>query len=218
MASKLKRFLIGLVAGALALSCSSTPKKTPELSKMEGKKVALIEIEGESTSRSIVEVALVNQLLQHGSFVLVSKQDVEAARRAPEQDPRDWKGIAKRAGADYALRGKILEFDADTREGYSSEEVEDSQLAEERGEDAAKTERLFKVKSVTGKVRVELEFADLNSPKDPKDNDTRIGIAESQDQVVQEERKLAARMPPKLRFLEKIANEAFRKFFEIYSK
>jgi hypothetical protein len=200
-----------LVAAALVGgSCSSGPKKTtPELSAMEGKKVALVEIEGEATARSVSEVALINQLVSRGTFILVSKQDVEAARQHPGQDPTDWVGIARRAGADFALKGKILEFTGDTRQGYSTVEERDSQLAEDRGDDG-KTERLIKVRALHGKVRIQLQFSPTAR------NDLRTGTAEAEDEVTADTQTEAAHLPPKLRFLEKIANEAFRKFFEQY--
>lgn len=212
---QLKRFIAhGLAtAGLWAIffsGCSSAPKKTPELKKLEGKKVALVEIDGEATARAIVEVALVNQLIKDGTFILVPKQDVQSARTAPSINPGDWQAIAKAAGADYALRADVLEFSADEREGYSTEEVDDSQLKKERGD--GRTQRIYKEKSLTSKVRVELKFADLSQ------NDIRAGIAEAEDQVRAEAKNSSAHLPPRLRFLEKTANEAFRRFFERYNE
>jgi hypothetical protein len=212
---KFKRSLSGLfVLGAIALSlqaCSSAKKKTtPVLSDMNGKKVALISVDGEETPKKIVEVALVNQLVQRGTFILVPKPDVEAARAAPEQDPTDWKGIAKRAGADFALQAKVLKFDAPVREGYSSEEVVDSQLAEEMGTDG-KTQQVFKTKSMEGDVQVELQFTRL------EDGDTRSGVAEAREKVEANAKSSSIRMPPPLRFLEKLSNKAFREFFDRYN-
>jgi hypothetical protein len=207
---------VGIVAFALgAAGCSSARKKTPELSEMLGKPVALISVEGEQTARSVTEVALVNQLIKHGSFELVSKQDVEKARQAPDQDPTDWIGIARRAGAEYGLRAKVLEFDATERQGYSSEQKEDPRLEQDMGslmKKGQKTERVYKVKSLTGKVRVQLEFAKT----DPKDPDLRTAVAEAEDSVTVEAKTEAAHLPPRLRFLEKLENEAFAKFFEQY--
>lgn len=193
------------------VACSTAKKTKPELSDLEGRKVALIDVEGESTSRKVAEVALINQLMKRGSFVLIPKEDVEKARLAPTQDPTDWQGIARRAGAEVALRMKILQFDADTREGYSSEEVKDEILAKERGDDG-KAERLYKVKAMDGTVKVEVQYADLR--KDPPD--VRTGIAQASDKVQAEARTTSAHLPPKLRFLENLANEAFAKFFEQY--
>ena len=201
---------------ALAAGCSTAKKKTaPELARLEGRKVALVDIDGEETARRVVEVALINQLANRGTFILVSKQDVEAARAAPDQSPTDWKGLARRSGAEFALRAKVLEFSAETREGYSSEMVEDSQLAQEQGESARKSERIFKAKAIDGKVRVQLEFTEL-SPKDASDA-VRVAVAEKTDRVSGDEKDGAIHLPPKLRFLENLTNEAFREFFERYN-
>lgn len=211
----MKRFKRGLISFGLALSLISctTAKKNktnPALAEMTGKKVALVSIEGEDTARRVVEVALINQLVQRGTFILVSKQDVEAARTAPQQDPRDWNGIAKRTGADYALRARVIQFQADQNEGYSSDTVYDSQLAEEQGTDG-KTERVYKVKSLDGHVRVELQFIRLS------DNDTRIGFANADEKVEADAQKTAIHLPPSLRFLEKLSNKAFKEFFDQYN-
>ena len=213
-----KRFLKGSVIGiGLALfaslqGCSHAKKKVPELSLLEGKKVALIDVEGEASSRGIVEVALVNQLVKRGTFDLVSKEDVTRARIAPEQNPNDPIGIARRAGADYALKARVLEFSAEEKSGYSSEKTYDSQLAAERGEKEGTIQKLYRVKSLIAKVRIELSL----SKTDPKDSDTRTAIAEAEETVQAEEKTEAAHLPPKLFFLEKLTNEAFARFFEQY--
>lgn len=196
--------------------CAHSPKRTtPELDKLEGKKVALVGVDGEPTGRAVVEVALINELVKRGTFEIVSKQDVDTARVAPNQDPTDWRGIARRAGADYALRAKVLQFDADTHEGYSTVKERDSQLAQEDGEENAETERLYKVKSLEGHIRVELQFAGVSADSDP---DTKTGVAEAQDKVVVEGKTEAAHLPPKLRFLEGLCGVGFKKFFDQYSK
>jgi len=209
MAARSIRRLTAL-AVILALSgCSHTSKKTaPELSKMEGKKVALVEVVGAETERSVVEVALINQLTRNGTFIIIPKEDVQAARVQFQQDPSDWKGIARRAGADYALKARVLQFDAKTNVGYSEEKVDDSLLAEETGE--GETERLYKVKSLTGTIKVELQFANL------ADGTVRMADAEKTDKVFADEREGAAHLPPPLGFLEKLCNEAFQDFFAKY--
>lgn len=207
-AGPLRRLHFLLAAVFLVTGCSSLRKKTPELSEMEGKKVALVEIESEATERKIIEVALVNQLVQHGSFILVSREEIEKARRAPDLKPTDWMELTRRVGADYALRAKVLQFDADVHEGYNKEEVEDTQLEAETGD--ARTERVFKAKAMEAKVRVELSFTRIF------DGDTRTGVAESEDRVVKEAKSEAIHMPPKMRFLENLSNKAFKDFFEKY--
>lgn len=202
---------LALLPLALALgSCSSGAKRTtPELGELEGRKVALVAVEGESSARKIVEVALINQLVEHGSFILVSKQDLEKAKALPNMDPADWKGAARKAGAELALKARVLRFDAKENTGYSKEKVKDSQLAEERGDDG-ETERLYKVHSLDGAVRVELEFTDLGT------GDVRSAVAEETQTVVAEAKTSSAHLPPRLRFLEGLSNQAFHKFFEEY--
>lgn len=206
----LKSKIFGLCFIAAA-GCSSAQKKTPELSDMEGKKVALVEVEGSPTARKIVEVALINQLTQRGTFILVNKKDLQKVRDRADQDATDWQGLAKRAGADIALRAKTLEFEAEEHQGYSEEEVYDSQLAQERGEKEGHTKRLYKVKSLEGRVRVELSFQYLNESKD-----LRVAVAEATETETVEEKERAAVTSPKLRFLETLSNKAFSDFFERY--
>ncbi|MBL7715317.1 MAG: hypothetical protein JNL01_07585 [Bdellovibrionales bacterium] len=208
--------LILTAAVALVASgCASSRKKTtPELSNYEGKKVALVEVEGESTQTAIVEVALVNQLIKRGTFILVSKKEIDQARTQVGTDTSDWKAFAKAAGADIALRAKVIQFDADTHEGYSSEIVDDSQMAAERGEAHRKVEKVFKVKALRGRVQVELQFATLTG-----DNagDLRYAVAQANEDVQESANKSAIHLPPKLRFLEKLTNQAFAKFFDQYN-
>lgn len=204
------RFAGFLVFFLYLLGCAGRrTKDTLELSDLKGKKIALVDIDGgEDTAQAVVETALVNQLIKRGTFILIAKQAVETAKAAPDQDLTDWKGIARRAGADYALRARILDFTASTRQGYSSETIEDSRLKAETGE--GETQRLYKVKRMTGHVAVKLDFAGV-TPETGKAS--RDEVAEATDQVTVEGRTEAAHLPPRLRFLEKIANEAFQKFF-----
>lgn len=167
-------------------------------------------LEGEPTAKKIVEVALVNQLVQKGTFELLSKGEVEAAQAAPEQDPTDWKGIATKAGADYILHANVLQFEAPIREGYSKQEVIDTQLAEERGTDG-KTEQVYKVKAMNGHVKVRLTFTRLS------DDDKRTAVAQADRQIEASAQAGAIHLPPKLRFLEELTNQAFQEFFEKFN-
>lgn len=176
---------------------------------LQGKKVALVDVTAEATSRRIVEVALVNQLIKNGTFILISKQDVDAARGAVDQDPRDWKGIARRAGADYALRANVLQFDAVEHKGYSERQVEDSQLEAETGN--GKTQQVYPVKSLDGHVRIQLEFTDLAH------DDGRSAVAEAQDLVTSEGKDEAIHLPPRMSFLETLTNRALASFFTQYN-
>jgi TolB-like protein len=202
-----------LKALALALpflaACShSAPKTTPELSQMLGKKVAFVEIVGEKTAQQATEVALINQLTRNGTFIIVSKEDVEAARIQFQQDPSDWKGIAKRAGADYALKARVLDFTSQVNVGYSHQTVDDSQMEAETGE--AKSDELYKVKRLVGHVKVELQFANL------ADGTVKVGTAEKDGQVEGDERKAAVHLPPRLSFLISLLEQTFQDFFKEY--
>lgn len=193
-------------------SCSHGQKKTtPELDRLAGKKVALVGIEGEAKAKAIAEVALINQLAQGGDFILISKQDLDTVRARFEQDPTAWRKLARDAGADYALKMKVIDFTADTHEGYSSEIVDDSEMAAERGEKERMTERTFKAKSIEGRVKFELQFTGVN---DEFKGDVRSGFAEASSRVVEDEKNGGIHLPPKLRYLETLSNEAFAGFFK----
>jgi len=203
--------------GLFFVSCSTTKKNSvPELSSLKGKKVALVDVDGEETARKVIEVALINQLVQRGTFILISKQDVQQARIAPEQDPTDWKGIARRAGAEVALRAKVVRFDAQEQTGTMTEEVYDSQLAAEQGTDG-KTQRVYRVKSLEGNVQVQLEFTTLVPSGKVLEDPTRFALAEAQEKVVESEKNSSIHLPLRLRFLENLANNAFKDFFERYN-
>ncbi len=202
---------LALLVSAAGGGCSSAPKKTvPELAGLRGKKVALITVQAEPTARKIIEVALVNQLTKRGTFELVSKEDIEAARARPQQDPLDTAGIARGAGAEVALTAHVLKFDATTRDGHSSFEVEDSQLAAERGEEERKSTRLVRVRALRGEVRIKLAFTDLAN------GDVRTADAEAEREEKADELKGSIRLTPKMRFLEELTNRAFEDFFERY--
>ena len=190
-------------------SCKTAPKKTtPELAKLAGKKVALVSVEAEDSARSMIEVALVNQLISRGTFILISQQDVETARVDFRQDPTNWRALARRAGADVALRAHVIALDATTRTGYDTEVIKDSQWEEETGE--ATRKKTYKVKSLTGHVEIRLDFTDLSN------DDNRTGVATADEVVKAEEKNSPAVLPMKLSFLEKLTNAAFKKFFLDY--
>jgi hypothetical protein len=202
----------GVVFCLLLAGCSGKKvRTTPELSRLAGKKVALVEVDGEETARNIVEVALVNQLVRTGYFELVSKQDIEAARVALDVDSSHPLAVARKSGADYALEAKVLAFDAVEKQGYSEEKVQDSQLEQETGN--GETTRVYKVKRLDGHVAVELDFTDVRASGK---GETRSAVAEKSEQVSADSRTEAAHLPPRLRFLEKLSNDAFHDFFEKY--
>lgn len=199
---------LALVAGGAA--CSSAPKKTtPELAKFLGKKVALVGVDGEETARAICEVALVNQLRARGTFELLPQSAVNAARTAHDIDSTSDAAVARRAGAELSLRARVLKFSAEEREGYDAVVEEDSQMEAETGN--AQTKRVFKVATLLGTVEVELRFQDLET------SEVRVATAKAEKSTYAESKYKAGHLPPKLGFLEGLANEAFRDFFERYN-
>jgi len=205
------------VAAAMTVtSCASKPKRTtPKLSELEGRKVALVEVEAETTQRQMIEVALVNQLVRDGSFELISKQAIDEARRAPEISPDDWKALAKKAGAEVALRARVVEMEAKDHKGWTRIEKEDSLLAAEQGESARKSKQLVRAQSLEGRVQIELAFTDLITSENP-DTETRKAIAEATETVSSDQSQGPIQLPAKMRFLEKLVNRAFADFFEKY--
>ena len=174
---------------------------------IEGKKVALVSIDAEPTTRKIVEVSLVNELVQHGSFILIPKQDIQSVKNRPSQDPRDEQHIASQAGADFALNLHVLDFSAETREGYSKEEVMDSQLAEEMGTQG-KTERFFKVKELIGRVELEWEWTHLASGQKIQTK------TEAQESVRAEAKNTSIHLPLRMQFLAQLTQKAVSRFFK----
>jgi hypothetical protein len=197
------------------VACSGKKvRTTPQLSKLEGKKVALVEVDGEETAKNIIEVALVNQLARTGYFEIIPKSDILASKIAIDVDSSNPLSVARKAGADYALQAKVLTFDADEKSGYSEEKIHDSQLEEETGN--GDTTRVYAVKSLTGHVAVELKFTNVMSNDGAGVGEVRSGVADKSETVTSEAKNEAAHLPPRLRFLEKIANDAFHEFFEKY--
>jgi hypothetical protein len=148
----------------------------------------------------------VNQLRKHGSFFLVSKKEVQDARAAIESDQLDPVSLAKAAGADVALRAKVLEFEALERQGYREEDIEDSLYEKETGKKTRKN--LYKVKSLDGSVKFELVFTEVESREE------RRAIAAASDRMEAEGKTAAVRIAPKLAFLEMLSNRAFEEFFK----
>ncbi len=192
-----------------AAGCSSAKKKVPELSELLGKKIALIEIDGEATARTTVEVALANEIARRGTFILIPKLDLQKARVLPHVDPTDPRSIGKAAGADWAMKVSVKSWDSTETEGYDAiEEEEDSLLKKETG--SGKSSRLAKVKLLKTTVEIEVELIEVDS------DDVRKGTAreESSHRAVGTEGR--PKTPWKLSELEKVAGRAFRAFFDRY--
>jgi len=214
-----KKFFLVTAAFALGLglvtsSCTSAKKTEPELGKLSESRIALVEIEGEDTARRVAEVALINEIQRRGTFELVSKEDVQKARQRPDTDPSDWRAIARATGAQAALRIKVIRFEATVESGYSKDVVEDSELNAEQGRKGAKSSRLVKIKRLTGNVAYDVEFA-LGLEK-AGTTDSRHAVTKAEGTEEQPEAVAAARLTPRLRFLESLTGQAFQKFFDRY--
>jgi hypothetical protein len=195
-------------------ACSSAPRTTPRLSDLIGKRVALIEIEGEATQRSMIEVALVNNLQREGSFELISKEELQQAKTAPDVDTSDDQALGRKLKADYVLRIRALNFDASERQGYDRVKMEDSQLAAERGESARMTQRLVKVKSLTGTVALKIRFTPVaGAGQEPASREATQTVT---DTVRATEEKGAIRLPEKMSFLSRLTQRALDEFFKQY--
>ena len=194
------------VSGCSSSSKTRSTEKASSLNPLHGKRVALVEIQGEETPRRIAEVALINQLARRGTFFLVPKNELDQLRAAPDLDPNDTLTLAKRAHADYQLRIEVNDFQAPIREGYSTQIVKDSQIAAEMGTDGS-TEQVYKVKSLEGSVRFQLHFTDTATGV------TTSGTAAVQKRVEADAQKQAIHLPPQLRFLEELTNQAFNEYF-----
>ena len=199
--------------GTLSIWGCASKKRTdiPDLSEYSGKRVALIEIDGPSSSKAMVEVALVNQLVERGTFILISKREIERARAKASVNARDWKALSQAVEADLALKAQVLEFDAEESEGYNEEEVYDSQMAEERGKKEGTVKRLYKVKRLIGKVKIGLQFFRVNS------GSVQSATVEESETLERDERKKSIHFPPRLRFMEELVNRAFQKFFDDFN-
>jgi hypothetical protein len=223
----LARFLAGSLVGTLSVAtalsfgfgCSSRPPRTtPKLSELEGKRIALVEVGAEPTQRAMIEVALVNQLQSEGTFELIAKEEIQKAKAAPDVDTTDLQALGRSVGADYLLQIEVLALEATERSGVDRITVEDSQLAEEQGEDARQTTRLVKVKSLTGKVSLKIRFTPvrpLGAPATPL-TEPREAVATQEDRVTAREEKTAIRLPGRIRFLETLIQKAFSDFFKQY--
>ena len=71
-------------------------------------------------------------------------------------------------------------------------------------------ERVVPVKTLSGEVQVELQWTSLAQ------NQTVSGIAEAKNSIEEKARTSAIHLPPRLRFLETLTQEAFSKFFDRY--
>jgi hypothetical protein len=108
-------------------ACTSSQKKShePELAAVYGKSVALTELKTESFShQKLVRSSLIDQLVNRGTFVLVSKYAVEEAREALGV-AANLKQVAQKAGGEYMLRIELLKLVPTQAEETSQEKVKE---------------------------------------------------------------------------------------------
>ncbi len=154
----------------------------------------------------MVEVAIVNELIKRGDFELISKKEFERARSEVEASPLAIAETAKRLGAHLLLKAEVRESTVDAEQGYDRVETEDSALRDETGN--GKTDRLIKVKRLTGRVTIYFEFQDLAT------SETRSALETESEELRETEERGAIRLPPKLRFLERVVQKTVTRFFE----
>jgi hypothetical protein len=175
---------------------------------MRGKTVAIVGFEGTKTARKFAEVAIVNQVIERGSFLLIPQREIRKVKARVGVDPRNYTQIAAMSGADIALWGEFLAFDANTSEGYIEETIYDSQIAAEQGDDRGSVKQLIKVKTLEGHVKLKLFFQETINGEVLSD------VTEVKEKIQHGERRRAVHLPPRLRFLEELTNRAVNQFFE----
>lgn len=175
------------------------------LSNLVDKHVALAEVKGSVESVKHVEVAIINEILDHGRFMIVDKATVQDALSIYPTES-DYEGLGKKVGADYVLGVKIKNFDIKERQGYDKVVTEDSVLTEESGEKKpVMGTRYVKVKSFEGLVKLECTFFDVLANKV-----TYQGIGEATATENSRDKKYMGKMD----LLERLSGQAITDFFE----
>ncbi len=217
--------MCGLYLSSILGGCSSPSTKKTEgaptakhsWKQWQGKKIAFIEVVDDlhslatPTNKRIIEVALINQLAAlPDHLVLVAKSVIEAAKLQPQQNPLDWEGIARAAGADVAVRARVLQMTVDRQAGFVNQAVVDSQWQAEQGNDAQRLAQVA-VQGLRGHVEIGLEWLDFATQ-------ARLSLqASASAQTEQKAETEAIHLPPMLRFLENLTNKAFKDCFSAYN-
>lgn len=166
--------------------------------------MALAEVRGGPESKSHVEVALVNEIIDQGRFEIIDRTSVQEAL-VSYPDRSDWKRLGGYLKADYILAFKVSEFAVKEKEGYDRVEEEDPSLEAETGN--AKTSRYTKVKGRQGTVSLQGTVFNVVEGRVSYDG---MGTA-AEDMRVTEGNFSA---PGKMQLLEKLTKRAIRDFFE----
>jgi hypothetical protein len=172
---------------------------------LRGKRVALADVRGAGESKTHVEVALVNEVIENGRFEIVDRATVQSALAEHPTDA-DWQALGKAVGADYVLSVNVSEFNVAERSGLDRVEYEDSVLAEERGErKPVQATRYSRVKSLEGSVKLSALLFDVS-----ENIIVHQGFGSATKTANSRERKV----PGKMALLEELSARAMRDFFE----
>lgn len=194
-----------LVSQSLFPGCGHK-KDVKQLSKddLQGKRVALADIKGGNESKSHVEVALINEILDQGRFEIIDRKTVKDAQ-ATYPTEGDWKRLGEKVGADYVLAVRIVEFKIDEHQGYDKVEEEDSVLTEESG--ASKPvigKRYQKIKAYEGNVKLDMKLFDV-----AQDKIAYQGRGEAKELMSSRDKSL----PRKMQLLESLTHKAVNDYF-----
>lgn len=207
------RYLIGalfLVSQLLLQGCAHKKVIEPlTREQLQSKRVALAEINGAAESRSHVEVAVINEILDQGRFQIIDRATVQDALVTYPAES-DWQRLGKKVGADYILAIRIAEFAVTERKGYDKVQEEDSVLTEESGETKPVVGvRYQKVKSYEGFVKLGCTFFDVSE---------NAIIHQGAGHATATYNSRDKGMPGKLGLLEKLSRLAITDFFETMPK
>ena len=172
---------------------------------LRSKVVALIGVDGAKEAALQTEIAIVNQVIEKGTFQIIDRAAVQAALVGHPADG-DWVALGHELNADYVLRLTVVEFKAETRQGYDVNEEEDSLLStENRTPRKQKWKHYSKVKSQEGYVKLRVEFFDVATHEMAQSEATEARrIFNSRD----------GEIPRKLKMLEELTAQAVATYFE----
>lgn len=200
---------LSLLALILAAGCAGKkPITLLTQENLQDKRVAVAEIDGPKEARKHVEVALANEIIEHGRFQIIDRTTVNDAK-VTYPDRSDWKRLGEKVGADYVLGVKILDFSIKEREGYDSVEEEDSLLTEEaKSDEPIVGKRYVKVKGDAGSVRLKMSFYDVAQGKMLQE-----GVGQASDNLNTRDGNIR-----KMDFLESLTAQAVQNFFDSLPK
>ena len=192
---------------ALAIQGCAHKKSVEPLTRdtLVSRLVALAEVTGAAESRTHVEVALINEIIEKGRFEVVDRATMAAAL-ADFPTEADWQKLGRSVKADFVLAVNINKFDVTERRGLDRVEYEDSVLAQEAGQSKPlKATRYEKVRSLEGTVRLSAVFFDV-----AENVIVHQGFGEATETANSRDRKVEGKMA----LLERLTARAMRDFFD----